>query len=76
MDYAAAKTIFTEVAPNLILNPDTGMAHIVVRKPGKGAQPFSIMLPDCAGLMADAEPAEITAAERKILLDAFAVAER
>lgn len=76
MDYAGAKTIFQEVSPDLILAPDTGMPHIVVRKPGKGQQPFSIMLPDCAGLMADAEPQEIAAAERQILLDAFDVAQR
>lgn len=76
MDYAAAKTIFQEVSPNLILEPDANLPHIVVRKPGKGAQPFSIMLPVCAHLMEGASEAEIAAAERKVLLDAFAVAER
>lgn len=75
MDYAAAKTIFQEVSPDLILDPDTGAAHIVVRKPGKGKTPFSIILPNAAPLMVGDEPAKIAAAERELLLASFRAAE-
>lgn len=43
MNYDQAKAIITEVAPDLIVDPDNGHAHICVRKSEAGA-PFSIML--------------------------------
>ncbi len=76
MNYDQAKTIFQEVSPNLILDPDNGHTHIVVRKPGKRQPPFSITLPDASILTADHEPAEIAATERQQLLDAFDAAQR
>lgn len=45
MDYATAKTIIAEIAPDLLLDPEVpGQAHILVRKT-KDGPPFSIMLP-------------------------------
>ena len=75
MDYATAKTIFQEVSPNLILEPDSGHAHIVVRKPGKGKPPFSITLPSVAHLIADDDPKKIADSERELLLASFRAAE-
>lgn len=43
MNYDLAKAIITERAPDLVLDPDGGRAHICVRKSKDGA-PFSIML--------------------------------
>lgn len=45
MNYAQAKAIITERAPDLIIDPDSGHQHICVRKSLRGA-PFSIALPD------------------------------
>lgn len=44
MDYAKAKQIVEEVAPELVIGADTGMPHIDVYKKD-GRIPFSISLP-------------------------------
>lgn len=54
MDYATAKKIIAELAPDIVVGPDTGAAHLVLLpKQEEAAEgeykpvptPFSIMLP-------------------------------
>lgn len=45
MKYETAKAIVAQV-PGLLLDPDDGKPHIVVRKE-KDGHPFSIILPNC-----------------------------
>lgn len=71
MNYAAAKAIIEEIAPELTVDADKGHAHIVVRKTiGEGdkarlSPPFSIMLP----VSTDAVPMD-DAQEREVLAGA------
>lgn len=65
MNYAQAKQITSEHAPDLIVDPEVpGQPHICVRATAKGA-PFSIHLPESTD---DAE------ADKKVLTDALAAA--
>jgi hypothetical protein len=66
MDYKTAAGIIAEVAPDLIVGPDTGLPHINVHKV-KGGAPFSIGLPTCPPGNEEPDPAVAAVREREML---------